>query len=48
MGPGLRELKRKRKGKKLSDGKELGGKGRLTDNIINKIQNLWESNMKQW
>ena len=36
---GLRKLKRKQKGEKLSDGKVLGGKGRLTDKVIGKIQN---------
>ena len=33
MGSGLRTLNVK----KLSDGKDLGGKGRLTDSIIDKI-----------
>ena len=41
MGSGLRELKRKRKGEKLSDGKLLGGKGRLTDKIIDKTRNYY-------
>ena len=41
METGLRELKRKRKGEKLSDGKVLGGKGRLTVKIIDKIQNYY-------
>ena len=37
----LRELKRKHKGMKLHDGKKIGGKGRLTDVIIDKIQNYY-------
>ena len=37
MESGLRTLKRKRKDKKLSDGKDLGEKGRLTDNITDKM-----------
>ena len=41
MRSGLRELKRKLKGKTLSDGKVLGGKSRLTDKIIDKIQNYY-------
>ena len=40
MRSGLRELKRKLKGK-TSDGKVLGGKSRLTDKIIDKIQNYY-------
>ena len=41
MGTGLREYKRKMRGKKLSDGKTVGGVGRLTDKIIDKIQNFY-------
>ena len=39
MGTGLRECKRKIRGKKFSDDKTVGGVGRLTDQIIDKIQN---------
>ena len=39
MGYGLREYKRKKRGIKLPDGKTAGGKGKLTDVIIDKIQN---------
>ena len=39
MGNELREYKRKKKGMKLSDGKGIGGSGRLTDLLIDKIQN---------
>ena len=41
LGSGLRELKRKQRGTKLSDGKVIGGKGRLTDKIIDKIPKLF-------
>ena len=41
MGSCLREPEHKRKGEKLSDVKVLGGKGRLTDKIIDKIQNYY-------
>ena len=42
MGTALRELKRKNKGMKLNDGKTIGGKGRLTNVIIDKIQNYMD------
>ena len=46
---GLRKLKRKEKGEKLSDGKVLGGKGRLTDKVIGKdTKQLWGSSTKQY
>ena len=35
----LREYKRKMKGIRLADGKSISGKGRLTDVMINRIQN---------
>ncbi|KAK7106360.1 hypothetical protein V1264_017625 [Littorina saxatilis] len=38
MGKRLRDVKKNARGKKLSDGKVLGGRGRLTDTEINKIQ----------
>ena len=43
LGSGLRELKRKQRGTKLSDGKVIGGKGRLTDKKIerDKMQNYF-------
>ena len=37
LGRALREFKAKNKGKKLSDGKGIGGKGRLTDKICDKM-----------
>ena len=39
MGGGLHKLKRKRRGQKLSDGKGVGGTGRLTEGMIDHIQN---------
>lgn len=42
MGSVMRKLNRKRKDEKSSDGKVLGGKSRLTDKIIDKIQNYYE------
>ena len=41
MGSRLRRLKNKMKGIKLADGKVLGGKGRLTDVEIDKLQNYY-------
>ena len=37
----LRKLKASMKGKKLSDGKTVFGKGRLTDTQIDKIQSVY-------
>ena len=39
MGTGLRESKRKKMGQKLADGKTVGGIGRLTAGVIDRIQN---------
>ncbi|XP_076468336.1 uncharacterized protein LOC143299096 [Babylonia areolata] len=41
MGTRLRNLKKGMKGRALADGKSIGGKGRLTDAEINKIQNYY-------
>ena len=41
MGSGLREYKRKKRGLKLADGLSVGGKGRLVDRLIDKIQNYY-------
>lgn len=38
MGTRLRNLKKKLSGKKLADGKGIGGAGRLTDSVIDKLQ----------
>ena len=40
LGARLRKLKTTNKSV-LSDGKPIGGKGRLTDNMINKLQNYY-------
>ena len=40
LGSRLRKLKSTKKGP-LSNGKTLGGKGRLTDKMINKLQNYF-------
>lgn len=37
MGARLRKRKIEMKGKKLGDGKVISGKGRLTDDVINKL-----------
>jgi hypothetical protein len=43
-GTGLRTLNRKLSGQKLSEGKDIGGPGRLTDSVIDKLQTLWICN----
>ena len=45
MGGGLHKLKRKRRGQKLSDGKGVGGTGRLTEGMIDRIQNIQNSDI---
>ena len=41
MGAALRTYKSKNRGQKLSDGKTIGGKGRLTYDIVDSIQNYY-------
>eukprot|EP00794_Sanderia_malayensis_P001550 gene1550-1713_t len=41
LGTALRKYKNSMKGKKLKDGKTVGGKGRLTDKNIDKMQNFF-------
>ena len=41
IGTALRKYKKDMKGKKLEDGKGIGGKGRLTDKVVDKIQNYY-------
>lgn len=41
MGSRLRRLSQKHKGTVLADGKKLSGEGRLTDNVINDLQNYY-------
>lgn len=47
MGTRLRNLRKDMKGKKLSDGKMLSGKGRLTDKVINVLQNCYGMAIRQ-
>ena len=42
MGNALRNLVRDMKGKKLADGKTVGGKGRLTHDRIDSFQSFLE------
>ena len=41
VGKNLRDLKSRLGSKKLSDGKSIGGRGRLTDVLINSMQNYY-------
>ena len=41
LGTALRKYKISMKGKKLQDGKTVGGKARLTDKVIDKMQNFF-------
>ena len=41
MGTALRKYKKDMKGRKLADGKGVGGTGRLTDKVIDKTQNYY-------
>ena len=46
MGPGLRELKRKRKGEKLLNGKLIGRNGKLTDEVSIRFKTITEKQHK--
>ena len=41
LGTALRNLKTSYRGRKLDDGKTIGGAGRLTDQLINSLQNYY-------
>lgn len=41
LGTALRKYKNDKKRQKLSDGKGVGGRGRLTDKVIDKMQNYY-------
>ena len=41
MGSAIREYKRKQQGIKHADGTSVGGKGRLTDVLVDKMQNYF-------
>lgn len=47
MGTRLRDLKKQYKGKKFDDGKGIGGAGRLTDKVVDKMQNHYGSAIRQ-
>ena len=47
LGTRLRKLRNNFKGQKLADGKGMSGKGRLTDKIINKMQNYYGMAIQQ-
>ena len=47
MGTRLRNLRTKLKGRKLSDSKQLIGKGRLIEKIINSLQNYYGMAIRQ-
>ena len=47
VGTRLRGLKMNKKGVKLSDGKTLSGKGRLTEKVINTLQNYYVMAIRQ-
>ena len=47
VGSRLRKLKKDYKGKKLSDGKVISGAGRLTDTMIDKLQNYFGIALRQ-
>ena len=47
LGSRLRNLVKDMRGKKLSDGKPLSGKGRLTLKAINKLQNYYGMSIRQ-
>ena len=44
LGTALIKLKAQYRGQKISDGKSIGGVGRLTDSLINSLQLLWYCN----
>lgn len=47
MGTALRKYKKDMKGRKLADGKGVGGKGRLTDKLIDRIQNYYGNSIRE-
>lgn len=47
MGSRLRKLKQDYRGKTLSDGRGLSGKGRLTDSLINKLTSYYGNAIRQ-
>lgn len=47
MGTRLRKLKKEKGAEKLSDGKTISGKGRLTDNVINQLSSYYGNAIRQ-
>ena len=47
LGTRLRKIRNEKKHEILSDGKKISGKGRLTDKIINKMQNYYGMAIRQ-
>ena len=47
LGTALRKYKNDMKSKRLSDGKGVGGKGRLTDKVTDKMQNYYGKAIKE-
>jgi len=47
LGTRLRKVRNDYKGKKLADGKSISGKGRLTDKLMNKMQNCYGMAIRQ-
>ena len=47
MGTALRKLKASYRGEKLEDGKTIGGQGRLTDGLINSLQNYYGDSIRR-
>ena len=47
VGTRLQALKANKKGLKLSDGKTLSGKGRLTEKVINTLKNYYGMAIRQ-
>ena len=41
LGTALRKYKSDTRGKKRADGKSIGGRGRLMDKVIDKMQNYY-------
>eukprot|EP00117_Sycon_ciliatum_P010062 scpid62032/ scgid12107/ len=41
LGKGLRDLKQRLRSTKLANGKAIGGRGRLTDSLIDSLQNYY-------
>ena len=47
LGTALRNLKVAYRGRKLDDGKTIGGSGRISDGLINSLQNYYGDAIRQ-